>query len=58
MNKVLVEENRTKLNYQTIEHKPEKEEWAIINKYKAIEFERMKAKERELDREKKLSYRY
>ena len=29
-----------------------------MNKYKAIEFERMKAKERELDREKKQSYRY
>lgn len=58
MNKVLVEGSKTLPNYQTIDNKPEKEEWAIINKYKAIEFERMKAKERELDREKKLSYRY
>ena len=58
MNKVLVEGSETLPNYQTIDNKPEKEEWAIINKYKAIEFERMKAKERELDREKKQSYRY
>lgn len=37
----------------TIEPLPEREEWALINKYKALEFERMKAREREIDRVKK-----
>lgn len=32
---------------------PKKEEWAIINKYKALEFERMKQQEQMLARQKK-----
>lgn len=43
---------------ETIDASPQREEWAIINKYKALEFERMKAKERMLDRQKKESFRY
>lgn len=47
------EQIRNENKMDTIELSPEKEEWAIINKYKAIEFERIKAKERSIDREKK-----
>lgn len=42
---------------QTIDACPQREEWALINKYKALEFERIKAKERMLDRQKKESFR-
>jgi hypothetical protein len=38
---------------ETVDASPQREEWALINKYKALEFERMKARERMLDRQKK-----
>lgn len=37
---------------------PKREEWGLINKYKAAEFERMKAMEKSVDRDKKLAFRY
>ena len=49
---------RSESSLGTLESVPKKEEWAIINKYKALEFERMKHQEQMLDRQKKEQFRY
>jgi hypothetical protein len=50
--------SHTEPSLAIIEAAPRKEEWAIINKYKALEFERMKQQEVMVEREKKEQFRY